>query len=183
MQQITIVTGNKGKFLELESMARGKLDFAMKDLDIDEIQSLNLEEIIEHKVKQAYALLNTPVIVDDVAAALKQLNGLPGPFIKYFNQRLGVDALYQLAKDGDTAVTITCLAAYYDGVNMIVGTGEVHGHVVPPRGDNGFGFDVCVVPEGQERTMAEMSPEEKTQVSHRGKAFRNLLAKLESGSI
>jgi len=50
---------------------------------------------------------------------------------------------------------------------------------VEPRGKNGFGFDPVVVPEGETRTMAEMSAEEKNALSHRGKAFRALLEQLQ----
>jgi inosine triphosphate pyrophosphatase len=178
MQVITIVTGNPGKVRELEALAEGKLSFVMHNLDIDEIQSLDLHKIIEHKAKEAFARLNTPVIVDDVSAELSALGGLPGPFIKYFNQKLGNDALYKLSDENDRSVTIKCLAAYYDGRQLLVGLGEVTGRLVKPRGSNGFGFDACIVPDGQERTMAELDPAEKMEISHRGNAFRDLLRQL-----
>jgi non-canonical purine NTP pyrophosphatase (RdgB/HAM1 family) len=179
MQKITIVTGNPGKVRELQAMAMGKINFVMHDLDIDEIQSLDLREIVKNKAKKAYEQLNTPIIVDDVSAGLTSLNGLPGPFIKFFNQKLGGDALFQLTKRKDDKVTISCIAAYYDGKEFILGEGTITGRIVSPRGKNGFGFDVVVVPDGQSMTMAEMSEEEKMLVSHRGKAFRDLLSQLE----
>jgi non-canonical purine NTP pyrophosphatase (RdgB/HAM1 family) len=180
MKRITIVTGNPGKVRELEAMAMGKLNFAMHDLDIDEIQSLELEKIVKDKAEKAYIQIKAPVIVDDVAAGLSSLNGLPGPFIKFFNKELGEDALYRLARSKDDTVIVTCIAAYYDGEQLILGKGTIKGKAVSPRGSNGFGFDSVVVPEGQKRTMAEMSEEEKMKVSHRGKAFRSLLQQLES---
>jgi non-canonical purine NTP pyrophosphatase (RdgB/HAM1 family) len=151
----------------------------MHDLDIDEIQSLDLETIVKDKAKKAFARIKEPIIVDDVSAGLASLKGLPGPFIKFFNKTLGSDALYQLAKPEDDTVTINCMAAYYDGEKFILGRGTVNGKVVAPRGSNGFGFDSVVIPAGQKQTMAEMSEEEKMQVSHRGKAFRALFSQLE----
>jgi non-canonical purine NTP pyrophosphatase (RdgB/HAM1 family) len=179
MQKITIVTGDPGKVRELQAMAMGKLDFVMHDVDIDEIQSLDLEEIVRDKARKAYEQIKGPVIVDDVSAGLVSLKGLPGPFIKFFNKTLGGDALYILAKSEDKTVVISCIAAYFDGKRFILGKGKINGKVVSPRGSNGFGFDVVVIPEGENRTMAEISEEEKMQVSHRGGAFRSLLEQLE----
>lgn len=180
MNNISIVTGNPGKVRELEAMAIGKLDFQMRDLDIPEIQSLDLREIVEEKLKHAYKIVKAPVIVDDVSAELECLNGLPGPFIKFFNKKLGAGALLKLAKNEGEKVTIRCMAAYYDGDLMIISEGELHGELVSPRGKNGFGFDSEVIPDGETRTMAEMSEEEKMRVSHRGMAFRKLIEQLES---
>jgi non-canonical purine NTP pyrophosphatase (RdgB/HAM1 family) len=178
MEAITIVTGNPGKVRELEAMAKGKLHFVMHELDIDEIQSLDPHEIVEDKAKKAYEQIKRPVIVDDVAADLDSLQGLPGPFIKFFNQVLGEDALVQLSKVENEQVNVTCIAAFYDGQNMVLSEGTIRGTVVKPRGTNGFGFDTVIVPDGQTRTMGEMSDEEKMQISHRGKAFMGLIEKL-----
>ncbi len=179
IMKITIVTGNPGKVKELEAMAMGKLDFVMHDLDIDEIQSLDLEVIVKDKATKAFQVINKPVIVEDVSAGLDVLNGLPGPFIKFFNKQMGNDALYVLAGKKPAIVTISCIACYYDGRQFLLGHGTIEGRVVVPRGVNGFGFDVVVIPDGENRTMAEMTEEEKMLVSHRGKAFRSLLEKLE----
>src|SRR5579871_6005598 len=113
MQTITIVTGNPGKVRELQAMAMGKLNFKMHDIDINEIQSLDLDEIVTAKAKAAYSRVKSPVIVDDVSAGLDSLNGLPGPFIKFFNKVLGNDALYKLANGKEDKVSISCMAAYY----------------------------------------------------------------------
>jgi non-canonical purine NTP pyrophosphatase (RdgB/HAM1 family) len=179
MKKIAIVTGNAGKVRELEALALGKLQFDMQPMELVEIQSLDIHEIIKHKLEQAYQELQRPVIVDDVSAGLDSLEGLPGTFIKFFNEKLGGDSLFKLAQREHEPVTIHCVAAYYDGQVMLFGEGLIRGKVVKPRGKNGFGFDVVVVPDGETRTMAEMTNEEKMAVSHRGKAFRDLLEKLE----
>lgn len=179
MSKIVIVTGNPGKVRELQAMAMGKLDFAMKDIDLAEIQSLDLEEIVTDKLRRAYREIKQPVIVDDVSAELDVLEGLPGPFIKFFNKKMGGDSLWKLAGKREAKVTVQCMAAYYDGKQTIIGEGKIRGTVVKPRGKNGFGFDVVIVPDGQKRTMAEMTEAEKMLVSHRGNAFRDLLRQLE----
>jgi inosine triphosphate pyrophosphatase len=178
MKSITFVTGNANKVKELGVMTNS-LNFTTKDIDIDEIQSLNLDDIVTDKAKKAYRHVMGPVIVDDVSAGLDSLKGLPGPFIKFFNQSMGPDSLYKLSQSIDDKVTITCLAAYYDGTKLIIGRGVIRGILVSPRGSNRFGFDCVVVPDGQKRTMAEMTDEEKILIGHRGLAFRSLIDQIE----
>ncbi|HET9174568.1 MAG TPA: non-canonical purine NTP pyrophosphatase [Candidatus Saccharimonadales bacterium] len=178
MRTITIATGNPGKVRELQALAEGQFDFTMSNIHLEEIQSLDLHEIVEDKVRRAFAIIKQPVIIEDVSAGLDHLNGLPGPFFKFFEKTLGKETFLKLSTVPNPTVTITCLAAYYDGSSMLFGEGKIHGSVVSPRGENGFGFDFTVVPDGQTRTMAEMSPAEKNAISHRGQAFRALLAEV-----
>lgn len=177
--QITIVTGNPGKVREIRAMAMGRLDFSMQNLDLPEIQSLDLKAIVTEKLMHAYKDVKGPVIVDDVSAGLDCLEGLPGPFIKFFNQKLGDDSLWKLANARQEKVTVCCMAAYYDGKKTLFGEGIIHGMVVSPRGTNGFGFDMVVIPDGHTQTMAEMTEPEKMKISHRGLAFRDLLEQIE----
>jgi inosine/xanthosine triphosphate pyrophosphatase family protein len=67
-------------------LADGQLEFEMHALDLTEIQSLDSREIVEDKLKRAYELLKTPLIVEDVACGLDSLKGLPGPFFKFFEK-------------------------------------------------------------------------------------------------
>lgn len=176
---ITLVTGNPSKLKELKAIAPANLKFASLQIDLTEIQSLDLHEIVEDKVKRAFSVVNGPVMVEDVSAGLDDLEGLPGPFYKFFREKLGDIILVKLASIAKSdKVTIQCLAAYYDGDKMLFGHGIIRGSVVQPRGKNGFGFDPVIVPNGQNLTMAEMLPEEKNNISHRGQAFRMLISQL-----
>ncbi len=58
--------------------------------------------------------------------------------------------------------------------------GAVEGRIVAPRGESGFGFDPILLPDGEERTFAEMAPEEKNRVSHRRKALAAVAAQLKA---
>lgn len=139
---------------------------------------MDLVEIISDKAQHAYAIVGSPLIVEDVSAGLDDLNGLPGPFIKYFEENMGQDALYQLAKGRSNNTTVQCLAAYYDGATLLVGRGTVCGTVVETRADTGFGFDNVFVPNGQKLTYAEMGTEIKDNIGHRALAIRDLLHQL-----
>lgn len=176
MKDIYFVTGNANKFRELQAIFPGHLSLKTHELDLPEIQSMDSAEIVRDKLERAYAVIKKPVIVDDVAAELAHLNGLPGPFIKYFEKTLGKDALWQMVGHTDNhAVLISCTMGYYDGNKHRIVRGEVRGRVVPPRGENGFGFDFVFVPEGETRTAAEMSFDEKNKISHRALAAQELV--------
>lgn len=176
MKEVYFVTGNKGKWQELQAMFPDEINLLAHDLDLPEIQSMDPEEIVRDKLERAFAVLKKPVIVDDVSAELAHLNGLPGPFIKYFGTTLGKGALWKLVGHTDNHSILTrCTLGYYDGKTYHIVHGEVAGKVVPPRGENGFGFDFVFVPKGEIRTTAEMPLEEKNQKSHRAVASKKLL--------
>lgn len=157
MASVTFITGNEGKAKFLAQHLG--VDVAHKKLELDEIQSLDLHEITEHKVKQAYTVLKTPVLVEDVALSIEKLNGLPGPFIKWFEKTLGLDGICQIAA-GSKAVAIVCFA-YYDGERLKFFEGSLSGRIADsPAGSNGFGFDPILIPDGQEKRLAEMTDEE-----------------------
>ena len=182
METIVFATGNAGKLKELLKLAPPGMQITSQKVELEEIQSMDVREIVEHKLREAYRQVGKPVIVEDVGAGLASLKGLPGPFMKFFEQRLGRDALYQIQKVPNDSVTIQSIAGFYDGQRMLFGEGIVRGHIAAPRGENGFGFDSVVVPDnqpdGQQRTFAEMTTEEKNAISHRGQALRALLSQL-----
>ena len=178
MKTLTLVTGNKGKLAEWKRLLPTTFSLQNLDVDLDEIQSLDLETIIVDKVKRAYKLIQKPIVVEDISAGLDKLNGLPGPFIKFFESSLGKDALYKLAETQGDPATVRCIVAYYDGQKCLVVQSKVKGTVVAKRGQNGFGFDCVFVPSGQNKTYGEMTPQEKDVLSHRSKAIKQLVKKL-----
>lgn len=180
MKHLHLVTGNAHKLKEWQQIIPTDITMDIADVDLEELQSDNVEEIVQDKARRAYEVVGNPVVVEDVSAGLDKLNGLPGPFIKFFNKRLGGDALYQLAGREEARATVSASVAYYDGEEMIVVRADIHGRVVEPRTREGFGFDITFLPDGETLTFAEMSPEKKHSLSHRGQAIRMLLEKLNS---
>jgi non-canonical purine NTP pyrophosphatase (RdgB/HAM1 family) len=180
MRTITIVTGNPGKLKEWRRLFPADFQLETADIDLDEIQSMDLEAIVVDKAQRAYAMLGKPVVVEDVSAGLDKLGGLPGPFIKYFELNLGMDALFQLTEHEGDPATVVCMVAYYDDTTTLVARGDIHGSVVSARGENGFGFDKVFMPDGHDKTYGEMAPHEKDAISHRSKAIRQLVAQLNA---
>lgn len=154
-----LLTGNKDKLREFEGILGIKINH--KNVELDEIQSVNIEDVIRHKAKQAYDMLHEPVIVEDTGLYFEELNGLPGALTKFFLNKLSLEQICGLLKTNRNALARTAIA-YFDGKAMEVFTGETKGKIAEsPKGENGFGWDPVFIPEGYDKTFAELSPEEK----------------------
>ncbi len=176
MKPITIVTGNPHKLAELQQVFSAEIPLSTTKLNLDEIQSLDLHEIVRHKLHQAYEAIHGPVIVEDVSAELDALNGLPGPFVKFFEERLGKGALFMLA--GETRAKVICCMGYYDGTHELIVDGALDGRIVAARDGEGFGSDFVFIPDGYDKTMSELGLDTKNTISHRRKAAALLSEKL-----
>lgn len=178
MPTIYLVTGNANKRREFQTLLPDDFDFKSIELDLPELQSFDTRSLITDKVQRAYEEAGKPVMVEDVSVGLDHLNGFPGPFIKFVEQQLGKGGIYALA-GGEKPATVTSTIGYYDGHRLIVAEGIVHGTVVAPRGENGWGFDFCFVLDGHDKTFAEMGADRKSKVSHRAKSVHAFLEELK----
>ncbi|GAB3236851.1 RdgB/HAM1 family non-canonical purine NTP pyrophosphatase [Glycomyces halotolerans] len=127
-------------------------------------------------------------IADDSGLAVEALNGMPGVLSARWAGRAKDDAannallLDQLADlpDERRGAKFVCAAALVrpDGSHLVV-HGEMHGRIArAERGANGFGYDPLFIPDGHDRTSAELDPDEKNAISHRGRAFRELASRI-----
>jgi len=107
MKKPTFITGNQHK-ADYFSHQMG-IDIQHKKIELDELQSLDLHVIVEHKLRQAYDIVKSPVIVEDVSLSFSALRGLPGPYIRWFTEVGGPEACCQML-DGfaDRSALITC---------------------------------------------------------------------------
>ncbi len=144
------------------------------DLDLEEIQSIDVEEVAKHKAKQAYKILGEPAVVEDTGLYFEELNGLPGALIKFFVKKLSLEHICSLLKENRKAKAITAIA-YYDGEEIKTFVGETEGEIaMESRGENGFGWDPIFIPKGYDKTFAELSDEEKTSKFMRKEAIVKL---------
>ena len=183
MQNITLVTGNKNKLKEFQEILGDNL--LSKDIDLPEIQSKNVEEVVEAKVRTAFEILQSPVIVEDVSFELEAWGGLPGPFIKFFDDTFPKMSLIKLlqGEKNRKGCAVACIG-YYDGNELFTVRGEACGTITHElRGENGWGFDFCLIPEGDTRTFAEMTDEEKNARSHRARAIFHLQTELKKRNL
>lgn len=167
MNKVTFITGNQGK---ADFLAK-HLDFPVEHqkVDVDEVQSLDLPEIAEHKAKQAYETINSPVLVEDVGLVFESMGKLPGPFIKWFEISLGLERICKLVDNLENRKAIAQICfVYFDGESIELFQGELKGQIADkPRGAGGFGFDPIFIPNGAENTLAEMDEDEIDKFSLR----------------
>jgi XTP/dITP diphosphohydrolase len=146
------------------------------------------EENALGKARAAAAALGTVAIADDSGIEAAALDGRPGVRSARFAGEQATDQenldklLADVPADGDTRVAYVCalVAVWPDGREEVV-EARCEGHLDhSPRGDGGFGYDPAFVPVDYEdgRTMAELTPQEKDAISHRGRAARALLPRL-----
>ncbi|MDD4358650.1 MAG: RdgB/HAM1 family non-canonical purine NTP pyrophosphatase [Candidatus Pacebacteria bacterium] len=170
-----LITGNENKVREFEEILGFKIDH--KSLDLEEIQGIDVEEISEYKVRRAYEIVKEPVVVEDIGLFFDELNGLPGALIKWFEKRLSYNQICDLIKKNRKAAARICVS-YFDGNNLEQFIGEVKGEIaLSPKGENGFGWDKIFIPEGYNKTFAEMDVFEKHSMSMRKIALDKLRKK------
>lgn len=166
MKSPLFVTGNQHKADHLARMLGLPLEHIK--LDLDEIQSVSIEEVAAHKAKQAYGLVKRPVFVEDVSLGFEALGGLPGPFVKFFVETNdGLEKLCRILDNFSTREAYgECVYAYYDGEQLELLRGSIKGVIADhPRGDDGFGWDAIFCPESYEgKTRAELTTEQYAEV-------------------
>lgn len=179
MHTFLFVTHSQKKLAEAERYLGRKLQHY--GLDLPELQSVDVEEVAIHKVKYAYGVLRRPVMVDDTGLYIDAWNGLPGGLVKWFMQRVGDRGLCEMMHGFEerTARAKTVLATLDDTLNIYVGT--IEGTIAPePRGTKGYSWETIFIPDGSDRTFAEMDLEEKDNFSMRHIALDALIRKEES---
>ncbi len=196
MTKLLLATRNAKKLRELRRIleAEGISGIEVLGLaDVDEYPEApetapDFEGNAVAKARDAVAVTGLPVIADDSGIAVDALNGMPGVLSARWSGRHGDDdanlelVLAQLSDvpDERRGAAFVCAAALVlpSGEETVV-RGEWRGTLVRERrGTNGFGYDPIFRPESETRTSAEMTPEEKDALSHRGRALRALLPAL-----
>ena len=177
-RRFVLVTGNPGKLAEARRIVGPWLEAVA--VDLPEIQSLDLLEVLRAKAHEAWRRVGRTVVVEETGLDLTALGGFPGPLIKWMLEAVGPEGIARTALAlGEERVVVRCALLWFDGEREVVAQAAVPGRLVlPARGEGGFGWDPVVVPEGQEQTYAELGEAAKDALGHRGKAWRALMEKL-----
>jgi len=183
LPRFVLVTGNPNKVAEAETALGRPIESIA--LDLPEIQSLDLAEVVAAKAEEAWRHLRRPLVVEDTSLALSALGGFPGPLVRWLLESVGVEGITRLGQAlGDDRAVAACALVYKLGPgpeDRVTATVEVPGRLAhPPRGLGGFGWDPAFQPDGHDRTLGEMSDEEKDRVGARGQVWRKLADLLAS---
>lgn len=165
LEKLVFVTQNPNKVADAKKLMPG-FDIDHIDFEVPEIQSMDPREITEYKIKFAYERVQKPCFVMDASLFLDCLNGFPGPFIKwYYKNTVGAEKTCQIANlFKQPGCKWTTVLGYYDGQDTHFLQEDVKGKVPPtPVGTNGYDWDVIFIPEGEKRTFAQMTFEEKQE--------------------
>jgi XTP/dITP diphosphohydrolase len=197
VRRIVLATRNGHKVRELQVILAdliAELDLEIVGMgefpEVDEVveTGVTFEENATLKAVAATKATGLPALADDSGLAVDVLGGAPGVFSGRWagthgqdraNLELLLGQLYDVP-DEHRAAAFVCAAVFAspDGT-VVVREGRMPGSLArEPRGDNGFGYDPILLVEGDSRTSAELTFEEKNAISHRGKAFRALAADL-----
>jgi XTP/dITP diphosphohydrolase len=197
--RLVLATHNKGKLRELRELLRGQVPGLDVDTQVVDAAAAGAPDVVETgvtfaensllKARAVAEATGLVAIADDSGLAVDVLGGAPGIFSARWSGRHGDDAanlrllLDQLSDvpDGHRGAAFVCAAALAvpsaGGTGQeVVEYGQLEGTLLrEPRGEGGFGYDPVLQPVGEDRSCAELLPEEKNAISHRGKAFRALL--------
>jgi XTP/dITP diphosphohydrolase len=200
---LLLATRSEGKLRELKPMfaTAGLTLVSLQELEIDESEEENdlesyptFEENALSKARYFYEVSGgIPTVADDSGLEVDALSGQPGVKSKRWSGRndlrgVALDEannatlLQSLAGVSNTAARYVCAAAFVAVGVEVITRGVTEGTIIAaPRGTGGFGYDPYFLSADLGRTFGEASYEEKQRVSHRGRAFRGLLARIESG--
>ena len=197
MESIVLASGNPGKKAEIEQLLApfGTRVITQVELGITEAEE-PYESFLENalaKARHACFATRLPALADDSGLCVDALGGAPGVHSAYFagneGNRAERDArnngklLTELAMHDDRSAHYECVLVLMRGpgdAQPLVAQARWHGQVARlPRGGGGFGYDPLFVPHGLAKTAAELAPEEKNRISHRGQALVKLLELLE----
>lgn len=185
-RRLVLATHNRGKLAELRRILDG-LDVELlsaADVDLPDVEETGttFEANALLKARAAAAASGLPAVADDSGLEVDALGGAPGVRSARYAGAHGDDeanlrlVLARTEGVADRRARFVCVAALVtpDGREWTT-RGTLEGTLTTaPRGDGGFGYDPILVPLGDTRTTAEMTPHDKDAISHRGKAFRAL---------
>jgi XTP/dITP diphosphohydrolase len=192
-KRLLIATSNEGKLKEIRKLLEPlgmEVIMPEKALEVEEGGQSFLENAYI-KARAYYERYGVPVLAEDSGLVIPALEGYPGVYssrfyslewggmeeVKEGKDQANIRKVLRLMKGiKERSAYFVAFALLYTGDGGLWGEGRCEGYILEePRGYGGFGYDPIFQPAGYEKSMAELSLEEKNLISHRGKALRRLL--------
>lgn len=192
--ELVLATGNRGKLAEMQDLLAplGLQVRPQSDFDFEqppETGTTFVENAII-KARAASAAAGLPAIADDSGLEVDALRGAPGVHSARYAGQHGDDAannaklLTTLNGHTDRGAQFRCVCVYMrhaDDPAPLIAQGVWRGHIlITARGDGGFGYDPLFLPDGLDRSSAELPKAEKNRISHRGQAVAKLIELLRA---
>ena len=171
MKEIIFLTGNINKVNEAQKIMGEDFLITNKKLDLPEIQSTDVSQVVIEKTKNAYKILKKPVFCEDTGVYIKNMNGFPGALIKFYFDKLDNKGISKF--NGGSKAYAETVIGFHNGKEVITFKGVVNGRISKKPQGKGFGWDPIFIPGNTNKlSFAEMKQSEKNRISMRGKAFR-----------
>ncbi|MBF7129435.1 XTP/dITP diphosphatase [Pediococcus pentosaceus] len=191
--EILIATKNDGKLKEFKQIfeQKGIVVKSLKDIndDVEIVENgLSFEENARLKADGYAKSIGIPVLADDSGLEIDALNGRPGIFSARYasdhndaaNNAKVLSELGGIPDEKRTATFHSTVVVRKPDGSELVANGNLRGRILAvPRGDNGFGYDPLFFVEAKNKTLAEMTREEKNKISHRALAIEDLLVNFD----
>ncbi len=192
MKKIVVATNNPGKIKEIKEILTDYELVTLKEIgceiEVEEDQE-TFEGNSKKKAEEIAKAINMPCIADDSGLCIDAFDGWPGVYTARFLGEEATDeqkneAILEKMKELEgeqRKARVKCVVTYCENGEFIVGKGEIEGRIAQePKGERGFGFDPIFELENG-KTYAEISQEEKNNISHRKRALENLKKQLTKG--
>lgn len=168
MKEIVYVTGNESKIFSAKEMLE-PLGFTINNqkFPLTEIQADDVEEVAKCKAKEASEKLGKSVLINDTGLSIEALDGFPGPYTHYVDDKLGEDGILKLLENEDNRKAYFKEAfAYCEyGKEPVVITSYTRGVIAKEKsGQYGFSWDFIFIPDGYDKTMGCYPDEERCRV-------------------
>lgn len=180
MTAITFATGNEGKLEEARALLAPR-EVEGWDEGYPEVQADTLEAVCRFGLEHLAGRIEPPFLLEDAGLFVDAWDGFPGVYSSYVFGTLGNEGLLSLmAGVEERSARFRSVVGLHDGDRARLFEGVVEGTIArEARGEGGFGFDPVFVPEGRERTFAELSASEKNELSHRSRALEAMAEALD----
>lgn len=177
-------TNNQNKLSEIRQIVGEHYEVVSlrdlsKDIDVEETEN-TLEGNATLKAKTYFEVTGIPCFADDTGLEVEALDGRPGVYsARYAGENCTymdnvLKMLEEMQGKTNRKAHFRTVIAFYDGNGLHLFDGIAKGEITREiKGEGGFGYDPIFLPEGYEKTFAELTPEEKNRISHRGKAVRS----------
>lgn len=189
--KIVFATGNPHKLQEINEISKDSgIEFILPPKDFDPIENgKTFEQNSYIKAKEAAILSKNIALADDSGLCVEALNGEPGIFSARYatTPQARIDKLLSnLAESGNRRAKFVCAMTLVDEFGNILTKeiGECFGYIAHKQsGTNGFGYDPVFIADGYDKTLADISEEEKNKISHRSIALNKIITFIQSNII
>lgn len=192
MKNLVFATGNSHKLQEVQGLFKeGFALSCLKDVNITEEIPETADNLVDNALQKAWYVYNKcgiPCFADDTSLEVEALNGAPGVYSARYageqkDSKLNMLLLLKnmTGKENRNARFRTIIAYIDENAQEHIFEGEIRGKIIENMaGENGFGYDPIFVPEGYDKTFAQLSSETKNKISHRARAMEKFLSYINS---